>query len=299
MYFFMYRWLFPASQAEPGSRPDAEGRPLDLALAGLCFGLGAASKWTCLYAGAGLGLLWALHWIARFAREGRAVRRLFGRNVCFCLVFFVLVPAAIYYAAYYPYGIARGLGGGPGMYFTRDYARIVLDNQSYMFGYHSHVNATHPYSSRWYQWLLDVRPILYYLDYNGSARSSFGAFVNPVLCWAGLPALFVLGRCALAKRDRQALFLLLAYLAQLVPWIFITRVTFEYHYFPCSVFLVLALGYVFALMRGRAERWRIPVWVLTAAAAALFVFFYPALWGAELDTQRASLLYRWFSTWPF
>ncbi len=299
MYFFMYRWLFPASQAEPGSRPDAEGRPLDLALAGLCFGLGAASKWTCLYAGAGLGLLWALHWIARFAREGRAVRRLFGCNVCFCLVFFVLVPAAIYYAAYYPYGIARGLGGGPGMYFTRDYARIVLDNQSYMFGYHSHVNATHPYSSRWYQWLLDVRPILYYLDYNGSARSSFGAFVNPVLCWAGLPALFVLGRRALAKRDRQALFLLLAYLAQLVPWIFITRVTFEYHYFPCSVFLVLALGYVFALMRGRAERWRIPVWVLTAAAAALFVFFYPALWGAELDTQRASLLYRWFSTWPF
>ena len=123
--------------------------------------------------------------------------------------------------------------------------------------------------------------------------------MNPVLCWAGLPALFVLGRRALAKRDRQALFLLLAYLAQLVPWIFITRVTFEYHYFPCSVFLVLALGYVFALMRGRAERWRIPVWVLTAAAAALFVFFYPALWGAELDTQRASLLYRWFSTWPF
>ena len=293
MYYFMFRWLFPDGEGE------AEGRPLDLALAGLCFGLGAASKWTCLYAGAGLGLLWAIHWLRRFLREGAPAWRPFGRNVGLCLVFFVLVPAVIYYAAYYPYGVAQGLGAGPGIFFTRDYARIVLDNQGYMFRYHSGVNATHPYSSRWYQWMLDIRPILYYLDYNGSARSSFGAFVNPVLCWGGLLALFVLSYCGFARRDRRALFLLLAYLAQLVPWMFISRITFAYHYFPSAVFLVLVLGYAFSLLRDNVAGWRVPVWGFAALAAVLFLFFYPALWGAEIDTQRASLFYRWLPTWPF
>ena len=175
----------------------------------------------------------------------------------------------------------------------------MLENQRYMFRYHSGVNATHPYSSRWYQWMLDVRPILYYLDYNGARRSSFGAFVNPVLCWAGLIALGVLGWCALVRRDRKALFLLLGYLAQLVPWVFVKRITFEYHYFPCSVFLVLTLGYVFALMRADTQRWRIPVWGLTALQCGVFALFYPALWGAELNVNTASALYRWLPTWPF
>ena len=298
MYYFMYRWLFPDSPDGLSPAP-GEGKRGDLALAGLCFGLGAACKWTCLYAGAGLGLIWALHWFFRFSREKKTALRPFWRSVGFCLVFFVLVPALIYYVSYYPYGVGNGLEGGPGMLFTRDYAKIVLDNQSYMFNYHSGVTATHPYSSRWYQWMLDIRPILYYLDYTGSTRSSFGAFVNPVLCWAGLAGLFAVGFCAFARRDRRALFLLLGYLAQLVPWMFISRITFEYHYFPCSVFLVLTLGYVFSLLRENAESWRLPVWGLTALDVSVFCLFYPALWGAELNGQRASEIYRWLDSWPF
>ena len=298
MYYFMVRWLFPDSGDGLSPAP-AEGRRRDLALAGLCFGLGAACKWTCLYAGAGLGLLWLLYWIFRFGREKEKAWKPFGRNVGLCLVFFVLVPALIYYLAYTPYGVGNGLDGGLGMYFTRDYAKIVLDNQSYMFRYHSGVNATHPYSSRWYQWMLDIRPILYYLDYNGSSRASFGAFVNPALCWAGLVALFVTAWCAAARRDRRALFLVLAYLAQLVPWMFISRITFEYHYFPCSAFLVLLMGYVFSLMRENTKDWRLPVWGMTALCVGLFVFFYPQLWGAELDGAAASRLYRWLDSWPF
>ena len=34
-----------------------------------------------------------------------------------------------------------------------------------------------------------------------------------------------------AKRERTALFLLVGYLAQVLPWVFISRLTFEYHYF--------------------------------------------------------------------
>ena len=300
MYLFM--WLFVSTD-----------KWRYLALSGLFFGLGAASKWTCLYAGAGLGVIWLIYWVRRLILHGRGQAsplqteqnrtvgvepaltqtELFLKNILFCLLFFVLIPGVIYYLSYYPYALAEGITSP----FDRGYAQIVLENQKFMFTYHSGVTAEHPYASRWYQWILDIRPILYYLKYYpDGTRSSFGAWVNPVLCWAGLLALFVLVYMALARRDKKAGFLLIGYLAQLLPWVFITRITFEYHYFPSSVFLILALGYVFSLM-GRRERWRILG--LTGLCVVLFVLFYPALSGLRVDNSTASALLQWLPTWPF
>ena len=75
-------------------------------------------------------VIWLLYWISRRREEG--FWRDFISNCAFCLVFFVALPAAIYYASYYYYGTAKGLEGGLGMYFTKDYADIVLHNQVYI-----------------------------------------------------------------------------------------------------------------------------------------------------------------------
>lgn len=287
MYLFLYRYF-------------TEGRLRHLAACGVTFGIGAATKWTCLYAGAGLGVLWALHWIfagVQAHRDGdgrRYLRRLLG-NIGFCLVFFVLVPGMIYYASYYPYGAARGLHGA-GMYFTREYAAIVLENQRFMFTYHSGLVATHPYASRWWQWLLDLRPILYYLSYGDGTVSTIGAFVNPLLCWGGLLALPVLAYRA-AKRDRTALFILVGYLAQVLPWVFISRLTFEYHYFAATLFLVLALGYVFDRLRQRGYFGI--VYAFTAANGVLFALFYPVLTGVTIPRDYAWNVLKWLPDWPF
>lgn len=287
MYLFLYRYF-------------TEGRLRHLAACGVAFGVGAATKWTCLYAGAGLGVLWALHWVfqgVRAHRDGdgrRYVRRLLG-NIGFCLVFFVLVPGMIYYASYYPYGAARGLHG-PGMYFTREYAAIVLENQRFMFTYHAGLVATHPYSSRWWQWLLDLRPILYYLSYGDGTVSTIGAFVNPLLCWGGLLALPVLAYRAV-RHDRTALFILVGYLAQVLPWVFISRLTFEYHYFAATLFLVLALGYVFDRLRQRGYFGI--VYVFTAANGALLALFYPVLTGVTVSRSYAWNVLKWLPDWPF
>ena len=287
MYLFLYRYF-------------TEGKLRHLAACGVTFGIGAATKWTCLYAGAGLGVLWALHWVFSGVRAHRAgdgrryARRLLG-NIGFCLVFFVLVPGMIYYASYYPYGAARGLHGA-GMYFTREYAAIVLENQRFMFTYHSGLVATHPYSSRWWQWLLDLRPILYYLSYGDGTVSTIGAFVNPLLCWGGLLALPVLAYRAW-KRDRTALFILVGYLAQVLPWVFISRLTFEYHYFAATLFLVLALGYVFDRLRRRGYLGI--VYAFTAAAGVLFALFYPVLTGVTIPRDYAWNVLKWLPDWPF
>lgn len=145
-----------------------------------------------------------------------------------------------------------------------------------------------------------MRPILYYLNYfDDGTRSSFGAFVNPALCWGGLLSLFVLIYTALFRADKTAGFILVGYLAQLLPWVFVERLTFEYHYFPCTVFLVLSLGYTFKLIRQGNRHWRWYLGGFAAVSAGLFVLFYPALSGLVVDNAAATKLLGWLPTWPF
>ena len=273
----------------------------DLALAGVFFGLGAASKWTCLYAGAGLGVLWVIAWLYRFHdAKGQSWQKRcfedFVLNVGFCVVWFVLVPALIYYLSYTPYGLAKGLTA-PGMYFTKDYLKTVLDNQSFMFTYHAGLIAEHPYSSSWWQWLIDARPILYYLEYGDGTVETIGAFTNPLLTWAGLVSVVYLIVRSIRKRDRRAVFIVVGYLAQLVPWILVSRLTFAYHYFAAVVFLVLALCAVFDDMRARGHiRW---MYAFTGVSLALFAAFYPVLTGVEVSRNYTWKVLKWFPSWPF
>ena len=312
MYDAMYAWL-------------EEGRTRDLARCGVTFGLGAASKWICLYAGAGLGVLWLSHWIIKMIRAGRSTRSeisdesgafdslipqtakrqlpdLPGRvwqdffcNALLCIVFFILIPGMIYYLSYLPYGISQHAP-----LFSRDYTKLVLDNQSFMFSYHANIKAEHPYSSRWYQWVLDIRPILYYLEYlPDGKRVSFGAFVNPMICWGGLLSLLVQVYMSLARRDRVAAFLLVAYFSGLIPWMFISRLTFAYHYFASALFLVPSLCYVFSLFKQAPRRFRWYPAGFTAVVVLLFAWFFPVLNGITVQNALATKLLGWLPSWPF
>ena len=301
MYFFMYRYI-TAPRDDPYMKKRQEVLPLFLS--GLCFGLGAASKWTAIYAGAGLAVIWLLFRIARgrelvMTGHSEEHRKELTSNILQCMAFFVVIPAIIYYVSYYPYGTAKGMSG-LNMFFDKDYAKIILDNQVSMLRYHEGVTATHPYSSRWYQWIVDGRPILYFLrSCPNNIKSAFAAFLNPLVCWGGLLAIFAMGWKTIKFRDGKALFILIGYLAQLVPWMFISRITFEYHYFPCLIFLVLAICHVFNSFRLRDNKWKRKVFGATALCLLLFVAFYPVLTGIPVARAYSDLLAWIPGAWPF
>ena len=277
MYLFMYIYI-------------SEDKLWALACCGISFGLGAASKWTSIYAGAGLAVIWLVYRLIK-RKEGFCG---FLKNALFCTVFFILIPCCIYYLSYFPYGRAQNVKN----IFSRDYLKIVLDNQVYMFNYHSGLVATHPYSSYWYQWVLNIRPILYYLQYfDNGTRSSFGAFLNPMLCWGGLLSLFIVLYRSTFYIDREASFITVGYFFQLVPWIFITRLTFEYHYFPCTIFLTAAVTYVFSIMEKSGKHAKLYIWGFSLFSVVLFFVFYPVLTG--LPVSSSTWLFRWLPTWPF
>jgi len=293
-YLFFYLWLTRQS-IHPKSKD-----LLWLGLSGLSFGLGAASKWTVFYAGAGLALLYVIDLVLRLKERSEGAARGITETVLWSILFFVIVPAIIYLLSYIPYARGEGLSGGLSLLCKGEFYKEVLENQRFMFSYHSKLVATHPYSSPWYSWIIDSRPILYWLDYYADGtKSAFGAWGSPVLYWGGIGALAASVFSLIKRRDGRNIFILVGYLAQLLPWVPITRPTFAYHYFPATVFLAIAFAGVFdAFLEAKPKKGLIPVCALPAVSIALFVLFYPMLTGAVVERSFCLNVLKWFESWP-
>ena len=292
-FLFMWRWMTAPYTAK------LRTTWLDLFLCGLSFGLGCACKWTVLYAGVGLAALWLLRAIMKYRAVGLGHygRELLG-TIGLSVLFFIVIPVIIYCLSYIPYGLALGYKM-PGMLTDGNYYKLIWDNQVYMLTYHNGVNQTHPYSSRWYQWLFDVRPILYYLQYNGETKSAFGAFNSPLISWAGLAALISIVFAFWKRRKPQAVLIWAGYLCQFLPWVIITRTTFAYHYFGCILFLTIAISFVFDELIERRSKNDKLVYAFTSLNTALFVLFYPVLSGVEASVQFCLNVLKWFPSWPW
>jgi len=297
-FFFMYRLIT--------TDPDAPFRKslVSLALSGIFFGLSVAVKWTGFYAGAGLLIIY----IIRLFQLGFYYKSTktpgFGiylaKTLLFSMLFFVYIPAVVYYVSYIPYGIARGMSISGGMLWSADYFNLVWGNQIFMFNYHSKLVAEHSFSSMWYHWIFNVRPILYVHRTVGDTRAVFGAFGNPVIIWGGLIAMIIMAVRVFSHRDGKALLILIGYLSQLLPWVAVSRIVFAYHYFPSILFLVLALAHIFnTYVENRGSSGTVPVCSFVAVTGAVFAVFYPSMSGLYMPGWYFSALIKWFPSWPF
>ena len=295
MYLCMYRYITSGLDA-----PFWKTAP-PLILAGLSFGIGAATKWVCVYAGGGLLALFLLYLYRRaghYRGNERNIAPFLIGTVLAALFSFLLIPGVLYAACYLPYAAATAPDGGfaGAADFVRAAWEAFCDNQRYMFKYHAGLVAEHPYAARWYAWLFDWKPILYYWNplKDEGTRGSLWAFTNPLTTWAGLGAIAACGIGAVRRRSHTALFIVIGFLSQLLPWIPISRITFPYHYFPSVIFLCAALAYVFDRMVERGPKAGTRQMVLfTAAATALFALFYPALTGTQMPEWYPLYLLRW------
>jgi hypothetical protein len=318
-YLYMYRYI-----AQPRGAPMRETlRPL--AFSGIFFGLGCACKWVVIYAGAGLAALYVVSLVTQYQYyyadgEPGVYSRRVVKTLLVSALFFVVIPAVIYCLSYMPYGLARGMTVKNGMLWNPDYYKLIWDRQVNMFSYHSTLVAEHPYSSWWYEWALNFKPILYY--YNASMgnglRSSFGAFGNPIVWWGGLLAILAMAMRfivyllhgplanpmrALASRlawtwDGLSLVILIGYFSQLGPWLLVTRIVFVYHYFPSTLFLVLAIAHVFNTLWERGYgRYKQAVYGFTASSGVVFAMFYPVLSGVAVSGTYTRYILKWLPSW--
>jgi len=255
----------------------------------ICIAFAIATKWQGLYAAIGLPIMFFPAWLNVYKISKKNAWLTFTA----CFPIFIAIPILIYALSYIPFVNAMDTGDG--------FIQTVLYNQVHMFTYHSDLIADHPFGSRWWEWPLIIRPIFYYVNHlpNGMHQgiSSFG---NPAVWWTGIAATFTVAiawvRKKLNKRDYQIVsFLLIAYAMQILPWIFVYRLTFIYHYFPSVPFVILII--VFCLKNYVWTKYPKIVLIYGSVVYGLFMLFYPVLSGLPVSVEFANTFLRWLPAW--
>ncbi|MDQ2864811.1 MAG: phospholipid carrier-dependent glycosyltransferase [Candidatus Eremiobacteraeota bacterium] len=209
----------------------------------------------------------------------------------------------VYALAYIPHFIGlRDLQTQPPRPYTLS---DIVTMQVNAYLYHAHLDAKHPYSSLWWQWPLDLRPVLYYATYGHERGVNTAAIItslaSPILLWLGLVTVPAVGILAILERNRGYALVVLTYLAQWLPWMFSPRIAFAYHFYVdipliclCSA---IAMQRLYAWMRDSdLNAARTIVAGYFAVAAAWFVYYYPILSGMTIP--YASWMQRmWLHSW--
>ncbi len=167
---------------------------------------------------------------------------------------------------------------------------MFIDTQKQMWWYHTNLKATHPYTSPWWEWPIEARPIyLYTSGYGDDGVANIYAFGNPVVFWFGLGSVFLCLYWAVRDRNKRLGLVCFSYFAFFVPWALSPRIMFLYHYLPSLPFLGIAAGYVFR----KYPKLVLPVF---GVGLLLFIYFYPHWVGIKVPTSL-DMSYYWFPSW--
>ena len=296
-----------------------------LLLTGIALGLAIAAKWIALAALATIVLFLVMRPLMRRFGFYVSSRRWGLRDglrlpggaraslyVPAAVLAFVLIPLAIYVASWIPF-------------FTRGQFHNLadlIDYQRQTYLYHATLKATHPYGSPWFSWPFLYRPVAYYYEYQGlgvdavTGHPLVAGMVNlgnPVIWWAGLPAILLMPYFVIRHRSFPAAVILVGFATQYLPWARVTRVLFLYHMFGGLIFMILAIAFVLVRVQQAGairidifgERWLLPTRYLVGGYLALavlaFLFFYPVWTGLPISDSSYlngfPLGKMWLRTW--
>ncbi|WP_322744219.1 dolichyl-phosphate-mannose--protein mannosyltransferase [Coleofasciculus sp. LEGE 07092] len=323
------------------SQPKGE-RWRSLALSGIFFGSSACIKWNGLWFLLGVYLIWGVAWALRWRRlkvknqESRGWlvpwsaakaqhSKLFQTplvNLTEVKVFpfllnFALIPVLTYSFLWIPHLI---MNPNPG--FWEAQYKILTFHEKIGDGPN-----VHPYCSRWYTWILMLRPVAYFYQTAQSINEQVPAYPplpsgtgkiiydvhamgNPILWWLSTAAILLLllllvqrlwlgwrGKFLPTTVNYMTLYLTFNWLANLLPWVKVGRCTFLYHYMGASVFSGLSLAWIVDrwLHSDRSQRQNAAIAVIGLILLA-FVFWLPIYLGLPLSFESYHLR-MWFRSW--
>lgn len=376
MFLFMFDYVSENFESRPFRK-----KLVSLGLCGVSFGLGASSKWTCFYSGAGLAVLYfgdliynlvrilnaredtdkasrkklpvnvfaflpvvyalgtvviyvaarmatgvpsklsALQWyelleqkwvyVPTLVLSGAAIvsavlfRLTYKKRTdvdltlnnllmtpVWCCLFFLLIPAALYFVTNYCYYIDKNCTT-----LSEQIAELWRMQES-MYRYHSGLDATHQCQSMWYQWPLAQKSVWFYSGYPeiGNVRllSNISSTGNPAVWYvSAFGAVFALiewVKNPACRKDRAFIVALVGILAGLLPWALVTRCVFLYHYFSTLPFVMLMTMLLLYYVEQKYPRTRKLKWIWLAVAAVEFLLMYPAVSGLPVTYEYAKFI---------
>ncbi|MBD1929728.1 phospholipid carrier-dependent glycosyltransferase [Trichocoleus sp. FACHB-90] len=232
------------------------------------------------------------------------------------------IPAVIYRLAWIPH-------------IQLNPERGFWEMQKQILGYHQRVGgdlSIHPYCSAWYTWPWMIRPVGYFFEKVGKTPEPVSSLVspfppsppkvvyldvhamgNPALWWLSTVAIAILllilsQRIIRATTNHNlslvqstefgvALFLILNYVANLLPWVKVTRCAFLYHYMGAAIFAFLAIAWIVDSYLQSYNLWLRAVGVTIIFAILLaFVYWMPLYLGLPLSPESFGSR-MWFRSW--
>ncbi len=262
---------------------------LPLFLAVMFFALGFSTKWLVLYGFLGqLAFLLSIRLkeVAKL-KKGLSAKASAVLDHPFAVAFwFLIVAGLVYFLTYIPDMLAsRSLVD-------------VISLQFSMFNYHATLSAVHPFSSPWWTWPLMLKPLWLSASYlPGSVTSTIVLMGNPAVWWVGFAFLIGATGFAVKRKDFACIFIAVLFLFQWLPYVFISRVTFIYHFYVNVPLLCLASAYF--LSKYWSSRWgKAAAMAYFAVVVALFWLFYPSISGMPTSTSSIDSL-KWLGSWVF
>jgi dolichyl-phosphate-mannose--protein O-mannosyl transferase len=252
---------------------------------GLFLGLAIATKWNAAYASLLIGLV-VLWRSARVYLDSAGNLRDEGvrAHLVWVPLGIAVLPALVYVAAY-----------GPFFYTGHDFGQFV-EIQRQIFRYHTHLEATHTYQSRWWQWPLTLRPVWYYTHRSEGMVANIYANGNTVLYGLFVPAVAWVAARWSRQHTAAAVVLVIGFFGQWLPWALVPRIAFAYHFLPAVPFGCLALAVCLVALFDKGRAGRAIALTYAALAIAFFIYFYPI--GTAVPLTREAFASRmWLSSW--
>jgi len=270
-----------------------ENRTSNLIMASVFMGMVISVKWS------GLGFLLVAFFIMAIM-ETKEQKNPEIRHFIYVLFFTILTYTLLFV---------------PDLYLNENYG--LFEKHRQILSYHQTMVAEneHPYCSKWFTWPLMMRPVGYYfdstmIDQGGIAASYFTTIhllPNPFIYWFSTLAITVMivGQTiniVLKKTGNQKKQILSAvvgfgYLANLLPWAFIDRCLFLYHYQPASIFGFIALAwYLSKSLDSNKPVYRLLAISLMVVIVLSFLYWLPFHMGFSIPEYEFSRR-MWFEGW--
>lgn len=252
-----------------------------LVFSGIFFALSISVKWTGFYSGIVLASLYFYYLIKNKKINLNYIIKGFS--------FFVFIPIVIYISTYLLF---------PNNYHKTNNIKNIIAEQKEMYKFHSNNKHEHPFSSKWYTWPISYKPVwMHTSEIDGSKIETISGVGNLIIWICGIVSVVYMFILVLKKKDKISIFILLAILSLWLPYVFIKRGMFLYHYFPVLPFLFLGVTY---LLKGLREKFNIkfliPAYIIISAI--FFIIYYPIVSGKEISNTYANKL-EIFDTWIF
>lgn len=224
--------------------------------------------------------------LTKLLKKDKSLYKTFG----ICILAFILIPMVIYVLSYLLFPNVVN--------YSKNSISGIINQIKDMYTYHSNLTESHPFQSTWYQWPVMYKPVWYYVGYfGGNIKSTIVGIGNPVIWWFGIVAFVYVLINTIIKRNKDNFFVLMLILCTFLPYVFIGRAMFMYHYFPTLPFIMLA---IVAFVKWITEKIKSNSFYIFYSALVIIMFFvfYPVVSGMLTTSEYIDAL-KWLSSWIF